>query len=237
MRSAFSAPARLSSPPGSQEPRSRPVLSRTAASCSRLHDRSRGRQKSCPSNSTSPLKIRMHPSSPKPLQSWHFPNGSGGGAVVDAGLRRPHHRARSPAAEHHAARPALNRQNARAAWPGTTHPDSARRNHVSSRPPPRHDPPRLRPSQQRLIPPPRLRPSQQRPASTHPELRPSQERPATTPPHSARRRRVPRGGGAERSRRLGAPARAGQRPSTRDARRAPTRGQKRVSPSTEPDEL
>jgi len=107
------------------------VPSRTAASCSRLHNRLPVRQKSCPSNSSLSRFESTHSS--KPLQSWLCPNGSGGGAVVNNGPRRRLHRAHSPAAEHHAARSALHRHNARAAWPATTPPDSARRKGVPPR--------------------------------------------------------------------------------------------------------
>jgi len=112
---------------------------------------------SCPTNSTSLSRFESTHLSSKLLQSRLCPNGSGGGAVVDDGPRRRPHRAPSPAAEHHAARSALHRHNARAAWLATTPPNSVRLNSVPSRPLPtlsvstasRHDPSRQRPSQQR----------------------------------------------------------------------------------------
>src|SRR4029453_12427359 len=86
-RSVFSAPARVLSPPGPPKPRSRSVQSRTAASCSRP-PRVVVTHKKAVHQIRRPLSRFecTHPSS-KPLQSWHFPNGSGGRVGADDGTR------------------------------------------------------------------------------------------------------------------------------------------------------
>jgi hypothetical protein len=85
-----------------------------------------------------------------PSDSAH-PKGAGGGAILSALPLRRLHRARSPAAEHHAAYHSPRRPLARAAWPATTHPRPRPRRRPPPTPPitlpvaptpPRRGPPR-----------------------------------------------------------------------------------------------
>jgi hypothetical protein len=141
-------------------------------------------------------------------QARKVPNGSGGGAVVDRVRSRRLQRAHGPAAEHHAARSARNRHNARAAWSATTLPP---------RPPPPGDVAHARrgPRRPYLLACLRLATSRAAWSGTTQLL--AHLRLATSRPRD-------REAGAR-----WAPARAGRRPSTRDARRAPSRGHQGVS--------